>query len=191
MGNTERESINFKLPKTLTDALRTAARERNTTATDLVIQGLYHVLGQVSGTEVSVEVRLHNLEIQWEQMTKRIESGVESGVESSSQQRLSMLEQKTEAMSQKLAKIEGAISVLSQRSSTGSRRHSYNYHPPQLELQAYQGENLAKRLGVDLPTLEREQSTQTPKDFERWSRSKDPGSVAWQRRDDGLYHPIR
>ncbi|MBD2364761.1 hypothetical protein H6G36_26920 [Anabaena minutissima FACHB-250] len=187
MGNTERESINFKLPKTLTDALRTAARERNTTATDLVIQGLHHVLGQVSGTSVSVEVRLHNLEIQWEQMTKRVESGVESGVD----ERLSTLEQKTEAIAQKLAKIEGAISVLSQRSSTGSRQKSYNYHPPQHELQAFTGENLAKRLGVDLATLERELTNQTPKDFERWCRSRDPGSVAWRRSDNGLYHPIR
>lgn len=43
MTNIERESINFKLPKTLTKALRAAARERNTTATDLVIQGLHHI----------------------------------------------------------------------------------------------------------------------------------------------------
>lgn len=191
MGNTERESINFKLPKPLTMALRTAARERNTTATDLVIQGLHQVLGQVAGTELSIESRLHQLEAQFTQIETRVEPGVESGVDDSSQQRLSLLEQKTEAIAQKLAKIEGAISILSQRSSTGSRRQSFNYHPPQLELQAYQGENLAKRLGVDLATLEREQSTQTPKDFERWCRSRDPGSVAWQRRDDGLYHPIK
>jgi len=41
----ERESINFKFPKPLADALRTAAKQRNTTATDLVIQGLNHILG--------------------------------------------------------------------------------------------------------------------------------------------------
>ncbi|ARV59169.1 hypothetical protein BZZ01_11465 [Nostocales cyanobacterium HT-58-2] len=58
MANVERESINFKLPKTLTKALRTAARERNTTATDLVIQGLHHILGSAPGTETSVEIRL-------------------------------------------------------------------------------------------------------------------------------------
>ncbi|HIK08057.1 MAG TPA: hypothetical protein IGS40_25795 [Trichormus sp. M33_DOE_039] len=68
---------------------------------------------------------------------------------------------------------------------------SYNYHPPQQQLQAYTGENLAKRLGVDLVTLEREQSTQTPKDFERWCRSRDPGSLAWRRSENGLYHPIK
>lgn len=48
MANVERESINFKLPKTLTNAGSTAARERFTTATDLVIQGLHHVLGRLS-----------------------------------------------------------------------------------------------------------------------------------------------
>jgi hypothetical protein len=67
----------------------------------------------------------------------------------------------------------------------------YNYHPPQHQLQAYTAENLAKRLGLDLASLELEQSTQTPEDFERWSRSRDPSSIAWRRSDNGLYHPIK
>lgn len=46
MAKVERESINFKLPKKLADALRAKAKELNTTATDLVIQGLYHILGK-------------------------------------------------------------------------------------------------------------------------------------------------
>lgn len=40
MAKVEQESINFKLPKPLATALRAAAKERDTTATDLVIQGL-------------------------------------------------------------------------------------------------------------------------------------------------------
>jgi hypothetical protein len=59
-----RESINFKLPKPLAAALRKAARERNTTATDLVLQGLQRILGSVPGTETSVETRLRELETQ-------------------------------------------------------------------------------------------------------------------------------
>ena len=62
MPSIERESINFKLPKTLTEELRKAAKERDTTATDLVIQGLHHILGDVPGVESSVEVRLYQLE---------------------------------------------------------------------------------------------------------------------------------
>jgi predicted nucleic acid-binding Zn-ribbon protein len=183
----ERESINFKLPKSLTQALRSAARERNTTATDLVIQGLHHILGQVAGTEMSVESRLQNLEAQLTQIDTRVEGGTDD----SSKQRLSLLEQKTEAMAVRLAKIEGAITILSQRSSSSSKRQSFNYHPPQLELKAYTAENLAKRLGVDVATLEREHSNQTPKDFERWCRSRDPGPVAWRKSDNGLYDPIK
>ncbi|WP_315788281.1 hypothetical protein [Fischerella sp. JS2] len=55
MTRTERESINFKLPKPLAVALRKAARERK------IIQRLHHILGDVPGTEVSVEIRLYQL----------------------------------------------------------------------------------------------------------------------------------
>ncbi|MDZ7962899.1 MAG: hypothetical protein RMY34_34390 [Aulosira sp. DedQUE10] len=51
MAKVERESINFKLPKPLVEAKRAAVKKRNTTATDLVIQGLHHVLGEVDGME--------------------------------------------------------------------------------------------------------------------------------------------
>jgi uncharacterized protein (DUF1778 family) len=188
--NVERESINFKLPKTLTKALRAAARERNTTATDLVIQGLYHVLGAAAGT-ASIETRLQQLENQLTMLVSRIDESIEDGVEDSWQQRLVALEQKQEAIAIKLAQIEGAISLLAQRSSTSQRRQSYNYHPPQMQLQAYTGENLAKRLGVDLASLERERKNQSSQDFERWCKSRDPSYVGWQFRNDGLYHPIK
>jgi uncharacterized protein (DUF1778 family) len=184
----ERESINFKLPKTLTQALRAAARERNTTATDLVIQGLYHVLGSAAGT-ASVETRLQQLENQLTMLVSRVDEGIESSVDESWQQRLVMLEQKQEAIAVKLAQIEGAISLLAQRSSTPQKRQSYNYHPPQMQLQAYTGENLAKRLGVDLGSLERERKNQSSQDFERWCRSRDPSNIGWQFGNDGLYHP--
>ncbi len=49
----ERESLNFKLPKTLADALRAKAKEQNTSATDLVIQGLHLILGQTEGINFS------------------------------------------------------------------------------------------------------------------------------------------
>jgi uncharacterized coiled-coil protein SlyX len=147
MTRIERESINFKLPKPLTAALRKVARERNTTATDLVIEGLHHVLGSVEGTEDSVETRLAQLEEQLNHLVNSTDNRVDTSVEN----RLSLLEQKLEAQALQLAKLEGALATLSQqRSHTGGgyRRQSFNYHPPQLELQPYTGENLAKRLGV-------------------------------------------
>lgn len=192
MTNSERESINFKLPKTLTKALRAAARERNTTATDLVIQGLHHILGQVTGIETSVEARLHQLETQLTLVATRIDTRVENSVDDGLKQRLSLLEQQYEAIALRLAQMEGAIAVLGQRQlSTHTRRQPFNYHPPQLELQAYTGENLAKRLGIDVATLEREKMANSPKDFESWCRSKDPSSMAWRPGKDGLYHPVK
>jgi hypothetical protein len=73
--------VNFKLPKTLTAALRKVARERNTTATDLVIEGLHHVLGSVPGTEDSVENRLAQLEAQLNHLSNSTDGRVDSGVE--------------------------------------------------------------------------------------------------------------
>ncbi|GAX45644.1 hypothetical protein NIES4075_66650 [Tolypothrix sp. NIES-4075] len=81
MTKIERESINFKLPKPLTAALRKAARERNTTATDLVIEGLHHVLGSVPGTEDSVETRLAQLEEQLNHLTDSTDNHVDTGVD--------------------------------------------------------------------------------------------------------------
>ncbi|MBW4607889.1 MAG: hypothetical protein KME22_11860 [Hassallia sp. WJT32-NPBG1] len=77
----QRESINFKLPKTLTAALRKVARERNTTATDLVIEGLHHVLGSVPGTEDSVENRLAQLEEQLNHLANNKDKRVNTDVE--------------------------------------------------------------------------------------------------------------
>ncbi|KAB8333581.1 hypothetical protein SD80_012350 [Scytonema tolypothrichoides VB-61278] len=91
----------------------------------------------------------------------------------------------------RLTQIEGAISLLGQRSYTPYKKQSYQYHPPMLELQAYTGENLAKRLGVDVATLERSRHSMSQQDFESWCKSRDPGSVKWRFGGDGLFHPIK
>jgi hypothetical protein len=187
----QRESINFKLPKPLVDALRKTARERNTTATDLVILGLHHVLGSVEGTESGVENRLAQLEAQLNHLANSTDGRVDIGVD----KRLSSLEQKLEEFALRLAKIEGALATLSQqRSHTGGgyRRQAFNYHPPQLELQPYTEENLAKRLGVDIATLTRERENQSESEFESWCRRKDPSPVGWRFSfKDGKYHPVK
>jgi type II secretory pathway pseudopilin PulG len=187
MARIERESINFKLPKPLTAALRKVARERNTTATDLVIEGLHHVLGSVPGTESGVETRLAQLEEQLNHLANSTDKRVDSNADN----RLNSLEQKLEEFALQLAKIEGAIATLGQRSYANNRRQSFNYHPPQLELQPYTGENLAKRLGVDITTLTRERENQSESEFESWCRRKDPSPVGWRYEKDGLYHPVK
>ncbi len=104
MPSTERESINFKLPKTLTTELRKAARARKTTATELVIQGLRHVLGDVPGVESSVEVRLAQLEEEF----FRFKESIGSSTNSQDETRLTNVEAKLEELSNKLARFEGA-----------------------------------------------------------------------------------
>jgi hypothetical protein len=191
MTKVERESINFKLPKPLADALRAKAAELDTTATNLVIEGLHQILGEIPGMEDSVETRLAQLEAQLNHLSNSTDKRVDSGVEN----RLSLLEQKLEAQALQLAKIEGAITTLSQRSQHtggGYRRQAFNYHPPQLELQPYTGENLAKRLGVDIATLTRERENNTQAEFESWCRRKDPSPVGWRYScSDGKYHPVK
>ena len=58
---TLRESVNFKLPKSLVDSLRDQAKKRNTSATDLVIQGLHLILGQTEGIDFSSPDVMHDI----------------------------------------------------------------------------------------------------------------------------------
>ncbi|MBR8834389.1 MAG: hypothetical protein DSM106950_10230 [Stigonema ocellatum SAG 48.90 = DSM 106950] len=221
MAKIERESINFKLPKPLTTALRAKAKKLNTTATDLVIQGLHHVLDKAyngvdnitedlinpliiriealeanrvaDSTESSIENRLHHLETQLNYLESRIDKRVENGVDDSSKQRLSLLEQKIEGIALQLAQIEGAIAILGQRQQTSpSRRQPFNYHPPQLELQPFTEENLAKRLAASASTIRNQRDTTSPKEFESWCRQRDPGGMGWRYdQRDKLYHPVK
>ena len=220
MAKIERESINFKLPKPLTTALRAQAKKLNTTATDLVIQGLHHVLDKAyngvdnitedlinpliiriealeadsaDSTESAMENRLHQLETQLNYLESRIDKRVENGVDDSSKQRLSLLEQKIEGIALQLAQIEGAIAILGQRQQTGpTRRQPFNYHPPQLELQPFNEENLAKRLAASASTIRNQRDTTSPKEFESWCRQRDPGGMGWRYEErNKLYHPVK
>ncbi len=199
MPSTERESINFKLPKTLTAALRKAAKERKTTATELVIQGLHHILGDVPGVEASVEVRLYQLEEEF----FRFKESIGSSTNSQQETRLTSVEAKLEELSNKLARFEGAlmqlqssVNALSSRSGSygSSRRYSpysqYNTQPPQL--QPFEEENLALRLNTNVATLQEKRATLSQKDFELWTKERDSSKYAWRFNEkDGLYHPVK
>ncbi|MDZ8104713.1 MAG: hypothetical protein RM338_03695 [Nostoc sp. DedQUE12a] len=173
MAKVERESINFKLPKPLAEALRAAAKERNTTATDLVIQGLHHVLGAVDGVESDVENRLD-----------QIESSLSSKFEA-----------KLEAVTIKLAQLEGAMMILQRNQNTArGRKSAYsNYYSGQSpQLMPFKEENLILRLVTDVATLRSKRETLSQSEFVRWCKDRDPSSVGWQYdENDGLYHPVK
>lgn len=203
MPQIERESINFKLPKTLTDALRLTARKRKTTATDLVIQGLHHILGDVPGVEASVEVRLYQLEEEFFRFKESAKESIGESTNSHEEARLTNVENKIEALSHQLARLEGALMQIQSnvntsrsRSSGASRYKSggypyqYNSQPPQLE--PLDEEKLAMRLSTNAPTVRERRETMTKKEFEKWCSERDPSKRKWKYNSkDRLYHPTK
>jgi hypothetical protein len=202
MARIERESINFKLPKTLADTLRTAAAQRNTTATDLVIQGLHHILGDVPGVETSVEVRLYQIEEEFFRFKESVsDSAIFAGSSrnnSDCETRLTSVEAKLEELSNKLARFEGTLTAIassinaskSRRSGGYSPYNQYNSQPPQLEPRDEQ--QLAMRLSTNVATLNEKRATYTPIEFDRWCKDRDSTQHAWHFNEkDGLYHPVK
>ena len=201
----ERESINFKLPKSLADALREAAKERGTTATDLVIQGLHQILEDAPGVEVSTEIRLQkveeNLQQLWSNTNGRGKTPQTNNPAANSQtdERVTKIEEKLETLSDRLSKLEGALIALTSNggASNNYRRYKnsgnpYNQsgRPPQIE--ALSEEKLALRLNVNIPTLKEKQQTLDKKEFEEWSKNRDRAKYIWRFNEkDGLYHPAK
>jgi chromosome segregation ATPase len=195
MARIERESINFKLPKTLADALRTAAAQRDTTATELVIQGLHHILGDVPGVETSVEVRLYQLEEEFFRLKSSINEG---STNTNHETRLTSVESKLEELTNKLARFEGALNAVaasinaskSRRGSSYSPYNQYNSQPAQLEPRDELA--LCRRLNTNPKTLAEKRATCTQQEFDRWCRDRDSTQHAWHFNEkDGLYHPVK
>ncbi|MEI2577253.1 hypothetical protein V5G28_000160, partial [Scytonema sp. PRP1] len=193
MAKIERESINFKLPKPLADALRAKASELNTTATDLVIRGLHHVLGDVPGVETSIESRLHQLE---EEFLHLASSKDENSTNTHHEERITALEGKLEALNIRLAQFEGALMQMQHSLNASKPRqksgysYQHNFQPPQL--QPFNEQNLAMRLNTNVSTLQEKRATFSPREFELWCKDRDPSKHGWRFNErDGLYHPVR
>ena len=203
MPQIERESINFKLPKTLTSALRLTARKRKTTATDLVIQGLHHILGDIPGVEASIEVRLYQLEEEFFRFKESVKESKGENTNSHEEARLTNVENKIEALSHQLARLEGALMQIQSSVNTSqvrslrsgaSRKSSYSYQynsqPPQLE--PLDEEKLAMRLSTNAPTVRERRETMSKKEFENWCSQRDPSKRKWKYNSkDRLYHPLK
>ncbi|BAY80498.1 hypothetical protein NIES25_69860 (plasmid) [Nostoc linckia NIES-25] len=193
MALVERESINFRLPKTLAKKLRFVARERKTTATDLVIQGLNHVLGDIQGTEESIENRLFKLEQEFFHFLQSMGEGANEG----QQTRLANVEGKLEELSHKLARFEGILAQMqntinaSMSRKKSSSAYSYQNSTP-VQLNPLNQEKLAMRLGTSASTIEEKRANLSQKDFESWTQERDFTNHAWRFNEkDGLYYPIK
>ena len=193
MTRVERESMNFKLPKPLAEALRKAASPQpGKTATDIVIRGLLHELGEIPGVEQSAETRLQKLEEEFTTLRNSILERAETPTDS-------RIEEKLEALNNRVAQLEGALIAIQRNggASNNYRRYKnsgnpYNQSGKPAQLEALSEEKLALRLNVNIPTLKEKHATLDKKEFSEWSKNCDRGKYMWQFNEkDGLYHPAK
>lgn len=179
----ERESMNFRLPKPLADALRKVATPKpGFTATDIVIRALQKELGDIQGIADCTEVRLDRLEAHFEQLAASHNSE---------------LEEKVESLITKVSKIEGVLTALQSsglaRSRSYGRKNSgnpYNQTGRPAQIQPLDEEKLALRLNVKIPELKEKRETLSNQEFEEWSKNRDRTKYSWFfNLKDGLYHP--
>lgn len=199
MTKIKRVSINFKLPQPLVEALKVRATEQETTATDLVIKGLHHVLGlSTPVVDNGIESILHEIITRIEALeTKKtidsngIDNRLHSLADSPEPQRVSKLEQKLEVVARRLEILEIAIASGRYSGNSKPRRQSHPYQQQSVELQAMPLENLAPRLGLTPSYLADQKDKLSTKEFISWSRNRDPRSIGWQfSLQDALYHPV-
>ena len=108
------------MPKPLAIALRKAASPQpGKTATDIVIRGLLHELGEIPGVEVSTETRLQELEKELQQLRSTIQGQDNSPTDSRT-------EEKLEALNNRVAKLERAFSAI-QRNNFGASNNYRRY----------------------------------------------------------------
>lgn len=194
MTQVQRESMNFRLPKPLAQALRKAASPHpGKTATDIVIRALTQELGNIQGIEVCTETRLQKLEEELILLRSSIKERAETPTDSRT-------EEKLEALNNRVAKLEGALTAI-QPSNFGAsnnyRRYKnsgnpYNQSGKPAQLEPLDEQKLALRLNVNIPTLKEKHQTLNKQEFEEWSKNKDRSKYMWRFNEkDKLYHPVK
>lgn len=116
-----------------------------------------------------------------------------SQLESQLADRDELLSKKLEAIGRSLEQLSRNAAVTAKSNNYTPRRSNsyYPHHQPTVELEAWTAENLAKRLGLTVATLENEREKLTTKEFISYTRNRDPRSFGWEYRSDGFYHPIQ
>ncbi|MEM1395610.1 MAG: hypothetical protein AAGG00_20440, partial [Cyanobacteria bacterium P01_H01_bin.150] len=196
MTRVERESMNLTLAQTRTAiALRKAASPQpGKTATDIVIRGLLHELGEIPGVEPSAETRLQKLEEELQQLRSSIKERAETPTDSRT-------EEKIEALNNRVAKLEGALGAIQHcwisvhltiTEDIKIRAIPTIKAVSQPLAEALDEQKLALRLNVNIPTLQEKHQTLDKKDFEEWSKNRDRGKYMWRFNEkDGLYHSVK
>ncbi len=185
----------IRVPSPLIEVVQKLSRLHRLGHKNAVLQGLRELISTIdSSSDIDFgasDEAIKQLILRLEKLESR--QGSDSNIDSNSiLKSVTSLEQKLEAIQTRIAQMEGAIALLGQRQQTGpTRRQAFNYHPPQLELQPFNEENLASRLAASASTIRNERETKSPKEFESWCRQRDPGGMGWRYQDDGFYHPVK
>ena len=193
MTQVERESMNFRLPKPLAQALRKAASPQpGKTATDIVIRALINELGDIQGIEECTETRLQKVEEELNLLRSSIQERDNTPTDS-------RMEEKLEALTDRVARLEGALTALQNNnfgvSNNRSRYNKYSGNPYNqtgrpAQIGALDEEKLSLRLNVNIPTLQEKRKTLNQTEFEEWSKNRDRVKYSWHfNSKDGLYHP--
>ncbi|NJO65245.1 MAG: hypothetical protein HC836_46230 [Richelia sp. RM2_1_2] len=188
--------MSFRIPKALAEALREASSPQpGNTATDIMIRALYNELkanGDVQSMELCTAVRLQVLEEKFEQLMKDIQEQPQASTDSG-------MGEKMEALTEKVAKIEGVLSALQSNGFRGSNNYRgkksgnpYNQTGRPAQIQPLDEQKLALRLNVKISELQEKQATSTQEEFCSWSKNRDRSQYSWRfNAKDGLYHPVK
>ncbi|WP_339384935.1 hypothetical protein [Iningainema tapete] len=190
----------LRVPTPLIEAVKELSRLHRLGQTNAVLHGLQSLISNIdSNTDINVGASgetIKQLELRVELLESR--QGSDSDIDSKSiLKSVTNLEEKLEAMTTRLAQLEGAIMVL-QRASTPTKARSRTPYPNQYyqreapQLQPFEEKNLALRLVTDVATLREKRETMTEKEFVRWCKDRDPSGMGWQFNEkDKLYHPVK
>ena len=123
-------------------------------------------------------------------MSKNIQQRPSASTDSRTQEKL-------EALTNQVAKIEGALTAIQSGGLGGSsnyrRKNSgnpYNQTGRPAQIQPLDEQKLALRLNVKIPELKEKHETLSVTEFAEWSKNRDRGKYSWRfNAKDGLYHP--
>ena len=187
--------MNFKLPQPLATALRKAASPQpGKTATDIVIRGLLHELGEIPGLEVTVttEARLLKLESELQQLADSIKGRSPNPTDSRTEENLVALNNRVARLEGALSAIQSNVSASNNRSRYKSSGNPYNQNGKPAQIGALDALKLALRLNVQISTLQEKHESLTPEDFAEWSKNRDRSKYSWRFNEkDKLYHPTK
>ena len=187
--------MNFKLPQPLATALRKAASPQpGKTATDIVIRGLLHELGEIPGLEVTLttEARFLKLESELQQLADSIKGRSPNSTDSHTEEKLEALNNRVARLEGALSAIQGNVSASNNRSRYKSSGNPYNQSGKPAQIGALDALKLALRLNVQISTLQEKHESLTTEEFAEWSKSRDRSKYSWRFNEkDKLYHPTK